>query len=643
MRKNFNVWIVLTVLLTILLATSAFSQTETIQQGELPDQSDRDNIPEQYKWDLSHIYTGWEAWEADLGNLQTSMDKFAGFKGRLNEGPSVLVEIDKLSDELGLIAYKAYSYVSLMGVTDMRNTDFQTRQQQIGTMFFLFGQATSWLTPEMIEIGEETVMKWVDETPELNERRFEYEETFRQQKHILDAVSEQLLSYYGQLQSAPSSIYDMLSTADVEFPEVTLSNGETITATHGAYGVAKEKYRNQADREAVFKAHFSTIDNFENTYAAIYNGMLQSQVASMKARNYESTAEMSLSGENIPVEVMENLVATAKNGSAPLQRYNKIRKEVMGLERYRYFDMYTPLVEIEWDFPYDDIKPQILKSIKVFGDEYVAKATRAFDERWFDVYENEGKRSGAFSAGVYGVHPYMLLNHTDTMNDAFTLAHELGHTMHTVLADETQPFHSSNYSLFVAEVASTMNEALFLDVLLKDTKDTNKRIALLEHAINGIHGTFYRQAMFADFELKMHKAAQDGKPINAATLQELYLESLNAFFGDSLDDQDWYKNTWARISHYMRPYYVYQYATSIATSSQFHKLITEGKKKDRRKATATYLDLLKSGGKDHPVNLIRTAGVDWATPAAAEAMVEKMDALVTQLEKELKKLGMLEG
>jgi len=610
--------------------------------AQKPNTLNRDEIPDEYKWDLSVIYSDWDAWEADLVNIQGLMDEFVQFQGRLNEGPEVLVQVENVSDELMMLAYKAYSYVSLMGVTDMTNNEIQAREQKIGYMFAMFGQATAWFTPELLAIGEEQVLAWVDETPELKDRRFGYEDTFRMQKHVLDEAGEQLLSYFGQSQGTAGNVYSMLSTADVEFPEVTLSNGETVVATHGQYAIAKESYRNQDDRMAVFEAHFSTLNNFENTYAAIMNGKLQANLASMRARKYNSTAEMSLEGNNIPVEVMENLIETAKNGSEPLQRYNKLRKQVLGLESYRYFDAYVPLVEVDWPFYYEDIKPLILKSLKPFGKEYVATATRAFDERWFDIYENDGKRSGAFSAGVYGVHPFMLLNHSDTMNDAFTLAHELGHTMHTVLSDENQPFFSHSYTLFVAEVASTMNEALFLDVLLAETKDPNKRIALLEHAINGIHGTFYRQAMFADFELKMHRAAQQGMPITAQSLQQMYLESLNAFFGDALDDQELYRNTWARISHFMRPFYVYQYATSIATSSQFHKMVTEGKKKDRKAAVETYLTLLKSGGNDYPIEQLKKAGVDWATPAAAEAMVAKMDMLVTQLEKELKKAGMIE-
>ncbi len=626
--------VVVTLALIVMFTTGAV-------MAQKPNTLDRAQIPDEYKWDLTHIYPSWEAWEADLPKLQAMMDRFVQYQGRLSEGPEVLVEVEQLSDSLTVLAYKLYGYVGLANSVATDDNEIQAYQQQIGYMFAMFGQSMAWFNPELLAIGEETVMQWVEDTPELKKREFGYRELFRNQEHVLNAEQEQLLSYFNRFQGTPGNVYSMLSTADVEFPEVTLSDGRTVKATHGEYAVAKETYRNQEDREVVFKGHFSTLNDFENTYAAIFNGMLQSQIASAKARKYESTAQMALFGNDIPVEVMENLIETAKAGSEPLQRWCELRKQALGLESYRYFDAYIPLVDVEWPFYYDELRPQIVESVEIFGDEYANTVDEAFEKRWFDVYEAEGKRSGAFSMGVYGVHPYMLLNHTDTMRDAFTLAHEMGHTMHTVLSHENQPIYTAQYTIFVAEVASTMNEWLFLDYLLENTDDPDKRIALLEYVINSIHGTFYRQAMFADFELKMHRAAEAGQPITSESLQQMYLESMDAFFGDSLDDKEWYRNTWARISHFMRPFYVYQYATSIASSSLMHERITDDELSDseRMEAVDGYLELLRSGGKDHPIDLLRTAGVDWSTPKPAEAMVAKMTELVDRLEKELRETG----
>ena len=608
-----------------------------------PDTMNRDEIPDQYKWDLSHIYADWDAWEADMATMQEMMDQYQGFRGRLAEGPQVILESSKLNDDLGMLAYKLYTYPSLQYTQDTRKGEIQAKLQQVGILFAQFGAATAWFTPELLAIPQETMEQWIAETPELEPYKFDIMETYRLQTHVLDEKGEQLMAFSSQFAGTPQGTYSMLSTADVDFPEVTLSDGTTEKATHGNYEYSRFSHRNQADREAMFKAHFTVFDNFANTYGAIYNGILQCDWFQTQARNYDSCLDAALEGNAIPTSVYTNLVETAKAGSEPLQRYQEIRQKVLGVERYRYFDAYLPLVDVNWEIPFDEVKDPIVKSVKVFGSEYQKTVERAFDERWLDVYENEGKRSGAFSMGVYGVHPYMLLNYTDTVNDAFTVAHEMGHTMHTVLSHENQPFNTASYVIFVAEVASTVNEAFFLDYLLENEKDPKKRIVMLQHEIDAISSTFYRQAMFADYELKAHQAVEMGQPITADVLQALYLESLHDFFGESLDDQEWYKNTWARVPHmFNSPFYVYQYATSKAASSLLHERMTTGKKKERKAAVANYLDLLKSGGSDHPVTLLQNAGVDFTTTEPIEAMVTRMDELVTQLEKELVKADMLE-
>jgi oligoendopeptidase F len=627
MRKAMTLTCVVVIILA--LTGSAFATAK-------PDTQVRAEIPEQYTWDLSAIYPNWEAWEKDLVVLQELMDQYQVFKGTLAEGPNRILAASKLSDELGQLAFKVYRYPALQQQQDTSDNTFQARLGQVQVAFVKFNQAIAWYTPELLTIPEETMQQWLNETPELAPYRFGIEETYRQQKHVLDEEGERLMAYAGGFTSTPSAAYNSLANADVTFPEFELSTGETLTATNGVYNAGIRSYRNQADREAVFKAHFKVWDDFANTYASIYNSVLQRDWFQAQARNYTSSVEAALDGNNIPVEVLENLIETAKAGVEPLQRYNRIRKEFLGLERCRYFDFYIPLFQVDWPFHYDDAQPLVIASVAQYGPEYQNMVKRALNERWIDVYENKGKRAGAFSAGVYGVHPYMLLNYADTMNDAFTLAHEMGHTMHTVLSAENQPFATSQYTIFVAEVASMTNENFFLDTLLATEKDPKRRIALLEHAINDIAQGFYRQTMFADYELKAHRAVEQGRPITSELLQQLYLESLNDFFGDSMDDQDWYKNTWARVSHFFNsPFYVYQYATSKAAASLFHQQMTTGTPTERQAVVDRYLQLLKSGGNDHPMEQLKKAGVDFTTPAPIEAMVATMDRLVTQLEKEL--------
>jgi oligoendopeptidase F len=611
----------------------------TNQNGLKPTTRDRAEIPERYTWDLSHIYPDWQAWEGDLERLQQLMDSYQELKGTLADGPKRILEASLLSDELGQLAYQVYQYPGLMQSQDTRDNAVQAKLEQVRLALADFRQATAWYTPELLEIPEDTMQGWLDETPELAPYRFGIEESYRMQRHVLDEDGERLLAYASTFGGTPAQTYSMLADADVSFPTITLSDGSEVVASHANYSQGLHTLREQADREKLFKAHFTVFDDYPNTYAAIYNGVLQKDWFTARSRRYESSLEAKLDNDNIPVAVVEKLIETARGGNAPLQRYHRLRKETLGLEQYRYFDAYLPLVEVEWTLPYDAVGRLVIDSVEIFGDEYQHTVERSFSERWIDVYENEGKRSGAFSSGVFGVHPYMLLNYADTLNDAFTVAHEMGHTMHTVLSHENQPFSTSSYSIFVAEVASMTNESLFLDRLLEEESDPARRVTLLQHAIDDIAAGFYRQAMFADFELRAHREVEDDRPITAEVLQGIYLGVLQSFFGDTLDDQDWYRNTWARIPHfYGSPYYVFQYATSKAAAVLLHQRMTAGDDRERSATVESYLELLRSGGDDHPISQLQTAGVDFTTTEPTEALVAEMDSLVDRLDGELSKL-----
>jgi oligoendopeptidase F len=608
--------------------------------GLKPTTRDRALIPDCFKWNLDDIFADWETWEAALGDLGSLMARYQEFEGTLADGPDRILAASILSDELGQLLYKVYQYPSLTRAEDTRDNDVQARLERVKIVLAKFRQATAWYQPELLRIPEATMREWLDATPALAPYRFGIEENYRQQRHVLDEKGERLLAYSSSFNSTPSTTYSMMADADVEFPTVTLSSGEETVASHANFMNGLFSQRNQEDREKLFKAHFSVYDSFPNSYASIYNGVLQRNWYLSQARSYGSCLEANLDEDNIPRSVYEGLIATAKAGCEPLQRYHRLRRRALGLERYRYFDAYLPLVEVEWTLPYPRVQPLVVESTAVFGPDYQEMVDRAFRDRWIDVYENEGKRSGAFSAGVYGVHPFMLLNYADTMNDAFTVAHEMGHTMHTVLSNEAQPFATSSYSIFVAEVASMTNEDFFLDLLLEKESDPLRRIALLQHAIDDIAAGFYRQAMFADFELQAHREVEDGKPITAEVLQRIYLGILGEFFGSTLDDQDWYRNTWARIPHFFgSPFYVFQYATSKAAASLVHQRMTEGAEADRQAAVANYLELLRSGGSDHPIALMQKAGVDFATSEPVDALVATMARLVSELERELDALN----
>ncbi len=600
-----------------------------------PQIGDRAQISEKYKWNLDHIYSNWDDWKADLDRLRGFMDQYQEFKGTLSQGPTRLLEALRLSDQFGMLSYRVYQYPSLMLAQDTRDNAVQAKVEQANIVLVQFQQATAWFTPELLEIPESKVLEWFASCDELAPYRFRVTETYRRQQHTLDEAGERLLAYAGSFNETPAHTHSMLSDADVEYPTVRMASGEEVVATcanfiHGLY-----TRRDQADREALFAGHFSVLNSHCNTYAAIYNGVLQRDWFVTQARKYGSTLAAELDQNNIPSEVVENLITTAKAGAGPLQRYHRLRKQALGLERYHYFDAFLPLVEIDWALPYSKVKPLVIDSVELFGSEYKRTVERAFAERWIDVYENDGKRSGAFSASVYGVHPFMLLNYADTLADVFTVAHEMGHTLHTMLSQESQPFATSAYTIFVAEVASMTNEDLFLAQLLASESDPRRRVALLQHAIDEIAAGFYRQTMFAEFELAAHRAVERGEPITASKLQEEYLRVINEYFADSLDDQERFENGWARIPHFFStPYYVYQYATSKAAAALLHSRMTSGGP-EQRIAVERHLELLRSGGNDHPIAQLRKAGVDLSTTEPIEALVATMDRLVTELEEEL--------
>ncbi len=368
--------------------------------------------------------------------------------------------------------------------------------------------------------------------------------------------------------------------------------------------------------------------------------MLQRDWFHAQARGYRTTLEAALHGDNIPPSVVENLIETTKAGTEPLRRYHRLRRRVLGLDSYHVYDNLVPLLDVDRRYPYADVQTLLVDSVAPLGARYQERMREALGGRWIDVYENPGKRSGAYSAPVYGVHPYMLLNYNDTLDAVFTLAHEMGHSMHTLLSHEHQPFVYASYTIFVAEVPSTLSEELFLEHMLAQTTDERERIVLLQHAIDGIVGTFYTQVLFADYELQAHQLVESGQPITADVLGEIYWNLLQAYHGDALDYDDLTRVTWARIPHFFStPYYVYQYATCFASTAQLARQITRGRPDARAEAVDRYLSLLKAGGSDYPMALLQRAGVDLSRPEPVRAVVDQLDRLVTQLEEALKKVG----
>jgi oligoendopeptidase F len=599
----------------------------------------RADIPERFKWSVRDIFQSWDAWESAYLQLEAGIARYAALKGTLSAGPQALQTAFSLSEELGQLAYRVWYFPSLQYDEDQRDNAINARRQRVQILFAKWKQAESWFSPELLRIPLETVRGWMDRAPELKLYRFAIENLYRQQEHVLDDAGERLMSLASRLASSPNDSYWALSTADAKFPTIALSNGDEVTVSYGQYRAILATRREQADREKAFVALHDTYKASLNTYAALYNAVCQRDHFNARARGYASTLESALHGDNIPTSVVENLIETTRAGVGPLRRYHALRRRALKVPSYQVYDFSIPLVTFDKKYDYGAVLDWIVEAVAPLGADYQALMRKGFAEGWIDVYENEGKRSGAYSAPVYGVHPYMLLNYTDTLDDVFTTAHEMGHSMHTILSHETQPFIYSDYTIFVAEVPSTLSEALLLEYMLARSTDPIERIVLLQHAIDNITGTFYTQVLFADYELRAHRLVEQDQPITAEVLTGIYTQLLQDYYGDAVDLNPLTGITWARIPHfYNSPYYVYQYATCFASAAKLAKQIMAGGAQ-AEDARTRFLNLLKSGGSDYPMELLRRAGIDLSQPDTVQAVVEQLDSLVTRLEQELARLA----
>jgi oligoendopeptidase F len=602
----------------------------------------RSEIPDEYKWDLSAIFPSWEAWAEAYRRLESLIAAFSERRGSLASGAEALLGAYKAMDELGQLAYSVWYYPSLAHDEDQRDNDVGARRQQVQILMARWQQATAWFNPELLSLPLERVRHWMDADGALAVYRFAIENLYRLQEHVLDDKGERLMSLASRFDAAPSDAYEALSTADAKFPTITLSDGRSVTVTYGEFRSILATARQQSDREAAFGAYLGTFEAARNTYASLYNGVCQRDWFVAQARGYATTLDAALHVHNIPSPVVETLIAVTRSHAASLQRYHRLRKRALGLDRYCIFDIQVPIVDADRAYSFDQARAWVDASVAPLGDAYRDLVRGSLASRSIDVYENDGKRSGAYSAPVYGVHPYMLLNHNDTLDAVFTLAHEMGHNMHTVLAHAHQPFVYSDYTIFVAEVPSTFSEALLLDYLLAQSGDPRERIILLEHAIENMAGTFFSQVLFADYELQAHRLAETDQPITAEILSELYGRLLQDYYGSALDDVPLARLTWARVPHfYQSPYYVYQYATCFASAARFAGQILEGDPGVKTAAVERYLDLLKSGSSDYPMNQLQRAGIDLREPDTVEAVITQFDGLVTRLEQELAALDAL--
>ncbi len=598
---------------------------------------DRNLIEDKYKWNLKDIYLSWDEWDKDLKRFKELVKEIPKFKGQAKKKAEAYIELEEKIEEISRVLDKLYLYPYMLKDLDSTDEIASVKMQEIEMAYTDYAVDTAWIAPELLEVSEETMKEWIEKYPILKIREFPISEMYRLRKHILSEDKEQLLSHYGQFMGSSSDIYAELSISDIKWNTVKLSTGEELAVSNGVYSKILSTNRNQDDRRLAFEALYKSYENSKNTFAAIYRAIVQKNVASSRARNYESCLDVALENKNVPRKVFLSLLEASQENVAPLKRYIELRKKALKLKEYHYYDNSINIVDYNKTFDYDTAKNMVLNSVEPLGKDYQEKLKKAISEGWLDVFETKNKRSGAYSLNIYDVHPYMLLNYQETMDDVFTLAHELGHTLHSMLSSENQPYPTADYTIFVAEVASTFNERLLLDYMLENSDDSLEKIALLEQSLGNIVGTYYIQTLFANYEYEAHKLIEEGKAITPDILDGIMETLFKKYFGDTVVIDELQKIIWSRIPHFFNsPFYVYQYSTSFASSAKLYENLK--KNPDSRER---YLKLLKSGGNNHPMEQLKLAGVDLSNKEAFVSVAKEFDRLLDILEEELKKIKLI--
>lgn len=590
---------------------------------------ERKDVDARYTWDFTDLFPSDEAWEQELQSLRTEVENFAELKGTLGQSAgSLKAGLDRYYD-LQKRLKTAFVYAMFHASTDNGDPKHQRMQGLAQQLLAKAQQAASFLDPEILAIEPETLADYMAQ-PELALYRHHIEDITRARAHTLPAEQEALLSQFAEVSGSPDQVFTMLSNVDIEYEDVLDENGKPSPLSNGNFGVYRES-KNQAVRKDAFEKLHGAYQKHINTIASNYTGQVRFDNAYARIRGYNSACEAALFAANVPVSVYDSLVEAIHGALPTMRRYLELRKKVLGLEELNMYDLYVPMVdEIEYPMPFEEGKKLVKKALAPLGERYAQLLDEAFANRWIDVYENKGKTSGAYSCGVYGVHSFVLLNYTDTLDDAFTLAHELGHAMHSYFSNEAQEYANSNYFITVAEVASTVNEVLLTKYLLATETDPKRRAYILNHFLEGFRTTVFRQTLFAEFERKAHELDQNGTPLTAEVLNGIY-HDLNALYYDGATVNPLQDVEWARIPHFYSAFYVYQYATGFCSAVAIaNDILTTGD-------ASRYLKFLTTGGSDYPLEELKIAGVDLTKPDTVASAMKVFSDSLDELEKLLTK------
>ncbi|GCF07364.1 oligoendopeptidase F [Dictyobacter arantiisoli] len=588
----------------------------------------REEISTPYTWNLESIYPTNNDWERDFQAVQQRLPEFEGLKGTIANGGSALLKVLQTRDEIYEILEKVYVYSSMRKDEDTTNSKYLAFEDRATQLFVRTSTAASFIEPEILALSQETLDQYIQQTPGLELYNIQLQDLNRKRPHVRSSEVEAVLAAAGELASAPDAIFSMIDNADLKLPSISNEEGKQVELTPGNYTT----YLRSADRrvrQEAFEGLHNTFFKQRNTLAATLASQVKSHIFYARQRKYSSSRQSALSGNNIPESVYDNLIIAVAENIPLLNRYMKLRKRMLKLDELHMYDLYTPIVEeINDTVTYEQARNTVLEALAPLGENYLSILKQGFEQRWIDVYETPGKRSGAYSGGAYGTQPFILLNFQEKRDSMFTLAHELGHSMHSYFTRTNQPYQYGDYTIFVAEVASTLNENLLTEYLLKNTNDKAVQIAILNHSLEDIRATLFRQTMFAEFEQQIHSNAEHGESLTADTLTEMYTTLNKKYYGGEAVIDDLIGIEWARIPHFYYNFYVYQYATGISASAALaQQILTEG-----QPAVERYLKFLSSGSSDYSIELLKKAGVDMTTPEPVHQAFKLFEAHLDQLE-----------
>lgn len=588
----------------------------------------RSEVDPEYTWRLEDIYSDEALWEEDFKKVQGTFQELTQYQGRLGESAETLLSILRLSEQVERQVEKLFVYARMRRDEDNTRSHYQAMCDRVESLAVELASCTAFIIPEILSIPEESLKAFMDENSELQVYRHFMDELLRQRAHILSPDEEKLLAMVADVSLASGSIFSMLNNADIKFPTIRDEEGREIELTKGRFGTFMESHDRRVRQDA-FEALYSSYGKVINTLGATLNASIKTDIFYARARQYPSAIEASLDQDNVPLAVYERLIESVHTHLPHMYRYMELRKRLLDLDELHMYDIYVPLVaDYKVDIPYEKAKKMVLEALEPLGSEYLNQMNKGLEDGWIDVYENEGKTSGAFSWGTYDTKPYILMNYDNRLDDLFTLAHEMGHSMHSYYSNQQQPYVYSQYSIFVAEVASTVNESLLMDYLLKNSQDRQEKIYLLNHYLEEFRGTVYRQTMFAEFEKMVHEKVERGEALTPDKLNEMYVDLNRFYYGPNVIMDPQIAMEWARIPHFYSAFYVYKYATgfSSATAIKQH-IINEG-----QPAVDRYFEFLGAGSSDYPIELLKRTGVDLTTPEPVEAALDYFGRLLDELE-----------